>query len=139
MKWQLSGLFVQQHDADFLPNGNLMVYDNQGGDPACGGTRHPRDRPEPAERGVELRRLRREALLQPDPRRAGACSPNGNVLTVEPHAGRILEVTGDAKSRLVWEYYNVLGVVDGVPHVGLITHVERFRPEDLTFLAGPSS
>ena len=71
VKWQLSGLFVQQHDADFLPNGHLMVYDNQGGDPACGGTRILEIDPSPAERGVELRRLRREALLQPDPWRAG--------------------------------------------------------------------
>ena len=51
----------------------------------------------------------------------------------------ILEVTGDPQPKLVWEYYNVVGVVDGVPHVGLITHAERFRPEDLTFLAGPIS
>jgi hypothetical protein len=138
VKWQLSGLFVQQHDADFLPNGHLMVYDNQGGDPACGGSRL-----------LEIDPGRQSVVWSYDgcgekpfysqTRGMQELLPNGNVLTVEPHAGRILEVTGDSQPKLVWEYYNVIGVVDGVPHVGLITHAERFRPEDLTFLAGPSS
>ena len=35
----MTGPFVRQHDPDFLPNGNLLVYDNRGGDPACGGSR----------------------------------------------------------------------------------------------------
>ena len=43
-KWVLSGPFYQQHDPDFLPNGNIMLFDNRGGDPACGGSRILRDR-----------------------------------------------------------------------------------------------
>lgn len=138
VKWEMSGLFVQQHDADFLPNGHLMVFDNQGGDPACGGTRI-----------LEIDPVTQSIVWKYDgcgekpffsaTRGVEEVLPNGNVLTIEPHGGRVLEVTGDAQSKLVWEYYNVVGVVDGVPHVGLITHAERFRPEDLTFLAGPTS
>ena len=60
---------------------------------------------------------------------------NGNVLTHEPQGGRVLEVTGGPQPRLVWEYYNVLGALDGALRVGLITHAERFRLEDLPFLA----
>jgi hypothetical protein len=138
VKWQLTGLFVRQHDGDFLPNGHLMVYDNKGGDPACGGSRI-----------LEIDPVRQEVVWSYDgcggkpffslTRGVQERLPNGNVLTVEPHGGRVLEVTSDAEPRLVWEYYNVLGVVDGVPHVGLVTHAERFRREDLPFLASPTS
>ncbi len=138
VKWQLSGLFVQQHDADFLPNGHMMVYDNQGGDPACGGTRILEIDPT-LQTVVWSYDGCGEKPFYSQTRGVEEVLANGNVLTIEPHGGRILEVTGDAKSRLVWEYYNVLGMVDGVPRVGLITHAERFRPEDLTFLAAPSS
>jgi hypothetical protein len=129
---------VQQHDASFLPNGHLMVYDNQGGDPACGGTRI-----------LEIDPARQSIVWSYDgcgekpffsaTRGMQEVLPNGNVLTIEPHGGRVLEVTAGPHSRLVWEYYNVIGMVDGTPHVGLITHAEHFRPQDLTFLAGPST
>jgi hypothetical protein len=138
VKWHLSGLFVRQHDADFLPNGHLMVYDNQGGDPACGGSRV----------------LEIDPAIQSIVWKYDGCGEkpffsltrgvqnrlaDGNVLTVEPHAGRVLEVTGDAQPRLVWEYYNVLTEGAAEPRVGLVTHAERFRREDLPFLTGPTS
>ena len=65
---------------------------------------------------------------------------NGNVLTVEPHArsGPGSDRT-TRNRRLVWEYYNVAGWLDGEPHVGVITHAERFRPDDLPFLPDPVS
>ena len=52
--------------------------------------------------------------------------------------GRVLEVTDDAQPRIVWEYFNIAGRWStGSRRVGLITHAERFRPEDLTFLPAP--
>ena len=59
---------------------------------------------------------------------------NGNVLITDSRAGRLIEVTHDPQPEVVWEYYNVLGKVDGQPRVGLITHAQRVRPETLTFL-----
>jgi hypothetical protein len=38
-KWALAGPFAKQHDPDWLPDGRIMLFDNRGGDPACGGSR----------------------------------------------------------------------------------------------------
>ena len=138
VKWQIGGLFVRQHDADFLPNGHLMVYDNQGGDPACGGSRI-----------LEIDPVTQASVWQYDgcgekpffsaTRGVQQQLANGNILTVEPHAGRVLEVTHEPQPRLVWEYYNVLADVAAETRVGLVTHAERFRREALPFLIGPTS
>lgn len=134
VKWALAGLVERQHDPDFLPNGHIMVYDNKGGDPACGGTRI-----------VEIEPVSQEVVWRYDgcagkpffaeTRGEQAVLSNGNVLTFEPHAGRVFEVTHEPEPRLVWEYYNVLGKLDDELRVGLITHAARFRMEDLPFLA----
>ena len=82
----LSGSFVQQHDPDFLPNGHIMVFDNLGGDPACGRTRILEIDPTLqtvvwsydgcGEKPFDSERRGVQELL-----------PNGNVLTVEPLPG----------------------------------------------------
>jgi hypothetical protein len=61
--------------------------------------------------------------------------PNGNILITESLGGRVLEVTRDQPGRIVWEYVNALGEIDGRARVGLITHAERFPAESLTFLS----
>ena len=40
-RWAMAGPFRRQHDPDLLPNGHIMVFDNLGGDPACGRTPDP--------------------------------------------------------------------------------------------------
>lgn len=129
-----TGPFVRQHDADFLPNGHLMIYDNSGGDPACGGTRV-----------IELDPATMAVVWQ-----YGGCGdgglasqtrgmqtvlPNGNLLTVEPLAGRVLEVTRAAEPKLVWDYVNVLGTEDSRPLLGVVLHAERVPEAALGFLA----
>ena len=64
---------------------------------------------------------------------------NGNVLISEALGGRVLEVTHDSQPKIVWEYFNIAGELDGGPAVGVITHAERFRPVDLPFLQEPVS
>jgi hypothetical protein len=59
--------------------------------------------------------------------------PNGNVLVTESLGGRVLEVARDDK-KVVWEYVNGLGEIDGAPRVGLVTHAERVPEGYLTFL-----
>ena len=51
----------------------------------------------------------------------------------------MLEVTHDAQPKIVWEYFNIAGEIDGKPAVGVITHAERFRPAELPFLQEPVS
>jgi Arylsulfotransferase (ASST) len=138
VKWTMTGPFARQHDSDFLPNGHLMVYDNWGGPPACGGSRV-----------LELDPATRSVVWQYDgcgthpffgeTRGEQEVLSNGNALTFEPQGGRILEVTREAKPEIVWEYFNVLDPAAGGKRVGLITHAERFPPGSLTFLTPASS
>jgi hypothetical protein len=60
--------------------------------------------------------------------------PNGNVLITESTGGRVLEVTHEQPAKVVWEYVNALGELEGGRRVGLVTHAERFPAEALTFL-----
>ena len=132
-KWVLSGPFYQQHDPDFLPNGNIMLFDNRGGDPACGGSRI-----------LEIEPRTQKIVWQYDGcgdapfftfgRGEQQLLPGGTVLIAESEGGRILEVTHEPEPRIVWEYVNSLGEIDGVRKVGIVTHATRYRPEELGFL-----
>jgi hypothetical protein len=138
-KWALAGPFAKQHDPDWLPDGRIMLFDNRGGDPACGGSRvleidyatqavtWSYDACAGAGAGAAGPRLRSEL------RGMQQVLPNGNVLITESLGGRVLEVTRDDKA-LVWEYVNGLGEVDGAARVGLVTHAERLPEGYLTFL-----
>ena len=131
-----AGPFIRQHDADFLPNGHLMVYDNLGGDPACGGTRVIEFDPDDM-RVVWQYDGCRDGGLRSITRGVQEVLPNGNVLTVEPLGGRALEVTRDPEPKLVWDYVNVIGSEDGQPLRGLVQHAQRFAEGELTFLGQP--
>lgn len=141
IKWVLHGPFVQQHDPDFLPNGNIMLFDNLGGmngDRSCGRSRVLELDPKTTQvawrydgcGGVPFDSERRGTVQ---------LLPNGNVLIAESLGGRVLEVTHEVQPKIVWEYFNIAGEIDGKPAVGLITHAERFRPDQLPFLQEPVS
>jgi hypothetical protein len=131
--WSLVGSFVRQHDPDLTPWGTMLLFDNRGGDPSCGGselveldlvTQQPVWRFDGC-MGTSFRSIDwgNEQLL-----------PNGNVLIAESRAGRVLEVTREAAPRVVWEYVNFIGTLDGKPHRGLIGDAQRYAPGELTFL-----
>ena len=129
----MTGPFVRQHDPDFLPNGNLLVFDNRGGDPACGGSRI-----------LEIEPATQKIAWQYDGcgtapfyslvRGEQALLPNGNLLILEATKGRVLEVTREAQPRIVWEYYNAIGETDEGVRVGIVTHASRHALAGLTFL-----
>lgn len=133
VKWIMHGPFVRQHDPDFLPNGNIMVFDNLGGDPACGGSRI-----------LEIEPVSQDIVWRYDgcggkpfmaeTRGEQTVLGNGNVLTFDTQGGRVFEVTHSERPEIVWEYHNVLQTDDGAPRVGLITHASRHPREALTFL-----
>jgi hypothetical protein len=137
-KWVLNGPFAQQHDPDFLPNGHILLFDNLGGDPACGRSRVIEI--EPVSQSVVWRY---DGCAGPplDSERRGMVQQleNGNVLITEALRGRVLEVTHEEQPRIVWEYWNGLEELDGSGLVGVITHAERFRAADLPFLPNPPS
>ncbi|MFV1966826.1 MAG: arylsulfotransferase family protein [Pirellulaceae bacterium] len=136
VKWALVGPFVRQHDPDQLPNGNLLIYDNWGGDPKVG-----------ASRVIEIDPLtqRIEWCYTGTAKRPFFSKirgsqqrlPNGNVLITEPEGGRVFEVTHDATPRIVWEYVNADPAGLGEGRVGIVIGATRYAPEDLPFLAIP--
>ena len=141
IKWAMHGPFVQQHDPDFLPNGHIMLFDNLGGmngDRSCGRSRVLEL--DPATTRVVWRY---DGCGGPpfDSERRGTeeLLANGNVLIAESLSGRVIEITHEPRPRIVWEYFNTAGEIDGKPAVGMVTHAERFRPDQLPFLQEPVS
>ena len=99
--WALRGPWLRQHDADLLPDGRMLLFDNEGG--AGGKSRILEFDPTTLaitwsyagddEHGFYSRvRSGQERL------------PNGNTLITESDGGRLLEVT--RAGEIVWEYLN---------------------------------
>jgi hypothetical protein len=118
--WAARGPWRGVHDAQFLDNGHLLIFDNLG---SPSGSRvleydpesqafpwtYPGDDDPPfftAERGMNQR------------------LPNGNTLIVNSDGGQILEVARD--HELVWS----------CPLPGFIATARRYAPEQLPFLKG---
>jgi hypothetical protein len=136
-KWSMVGPFRRQHDPDLLPNGRLMIFDNLGGDPACGRSRI----------------LEIDPVTHAVPWRYDGCDgarfdseawgdqqvlPNGNVLITESFGGRVVEVTREPRPRIVWEYVNLIGERGGRRIAGVVGQAQRFTPGELTFLGAPA-
>jgi hypothetical protein len=118
--WACRGVWQFQHDAEFLENGHLLVYDNSG---SSNGSRiieyDPRTQAVPWAYSSENVLPFRAASRGMKQRLA-----NGNTLIVDPDNWLLLEVTQD--KELVWEY--CCG--------GIVTGARRYRPDELTFLKG---
>jgi len=121
--WTLRGSWGGQHDPDLLENGNLLLFDNLGGDPSAGRTRILEVDPTDGSvvwsyEGTEQKPLSTRLRGSQDP------LPNGNVLITESHRGRILEVTRDGS--VVWEYYHpVRERRDGSTYLPVVTWARR--------------
>jgi hypothetical protein len=131
--WALRGSWLAQHDPDLLPNGDILLFDNQGHygpggqsriieiDPAtaavvwsyAGTAEHPFDC---AVRGAQER------------------LPNGNTLITDEVNGRIFEVTLDG--AIVWEFINPVRAEgrranDGRPLIPIVSFAQRIDPQSL--------
>lgn len=117
--WAVSGLSRRQHDAEFLPNGNILLIDNRG------------------HRGFSK-------VVELDPRtqelawsylgdeangffteRYGANQrlPNGNTLITESNAGRAFEVSADGE--IVWEFLNPHRSDEPEPRIATLLELQR--------------
>jgi hypothetical protein len=129
--WAAQGVWRVQHDAEFLDNGHLLLYDNFG----------VQD---------QVRILEYDPLTQAMPwvysgensipfqayfRGMKQRLPNGNTFLVDPDNRRLLEVTPD--KELVWAYFCPLSS-DPSQRSGRhpINFARRYRAEELTFLKG---
>ena len=105
VSWALRGSWLRQHDPQILPNGDLLLFDNEG---------HFDTAPGSASRVLEVNPRNHavvwsysgtpehpfESLVRSSEQRLA----NGNTMIVEADAGRIFEVTPD--DQIVWEYVN---------------------------------
>ncbi|HLF76086.1 MAG TPA: aryl-sulfate sulfotransferase [Dehalococcoidia bacterium] len=106
MTWRLGDdVLAQQHDANMLANGNILIFDN-------GSSR--RSLPQGFSRVIEVDPLTNEIVWEYrdspasnffSPTISGARRlPNGNTLITEGRFGRLFQVTPD--KQVVWEYVN---------------------------------
>jgi len=131
--WACNGVWRGQHDAEFLENGRLLLYDNIGS--LIKGTRvleyDPLTQAIPwcyaNEHSAPFRAVMRGMLQR---------LPNGNTLIVDPDHQRLLEVTRD--KEVAWECYCPSAPVPQGQQrrARIITSARRYRPEELTFLKG---
>jgi hypothetical protein len=130
--WAAQGLWKIQHNAEFLDNGHLLVFDNFGSN-------------------TESRVIEYDPLTQATPwsyahenstpfialmRGTTQRLPNGNTLIVDPDHRRLFEVT--AGKELVWECFCALDpAAPGQPRrAHAVTGARRYRSDELTFLPG---
>jgi hypothetical protein len=119
--WSKQGTYRRQHDAQILPNGNLLLFDNW-----LHGLK--------SSRALELDPSNMErrwayAGTQSEPLFSSWCGTvqrlsNGNTLIVESVEGRVIEVTTDGE--IVWEYRNPHRFG---PYVALIFDLDRLKPD----------
>ena len=132
--WALRGSWRKQHDAKMLPNGHILLFDNEGGlmkhgpsrvleiDPNSGGIVWSYD-------GKE-----NDPLDSGDNRGGAQRLSNGNTLINEANAGRLLEVAPDGS--IVWEFVNPVQAEEHgkklIASFGLT--VTRYPPSSVPFL-----
>jgi len=134
VKWFRRGYWRAQHDADFLPNGNMLVFDNIFLEQEfINGEQRSRViefDPQSMAMVWEYTANDDESFYS-SARASQQRLSNGNTLITESNSGRIIEVTlaGD----IVWEYYNPvrLGTNSGlIPGVFWAT---RYTAGDIDF------
>jgi hypothetical protein len=121
----LSGPWVRQHDAEFLPDGTLLVFDNEG-DPDGGRGSRVLEL-DPVTSKVKWSYGGREGQpLDSEARGSQSRLANGNTLIVESWGGRMVEVTraGD----VVWEFINPVRGGSNESHIPIIHWAERRDP-----------
>jgi hypothetical protein len=130
--WAALGPWRIQHDAEFLDNGHLLVYDNHGWHKGCRVIEY-----DPVTQAIPW--IYSDADASPffaGFRGMKQRLPNGNTLIVDPDSRRLLEVT--RSKELVWEIF--CPVPAGPPNEQVrtqaITSARRYRAEELTFLKG---
>jgi hypothetical protein len=132
--WAARGPWQAQHDARFLDNGRLMVFDNLG---APKGSRVLEY--DPSTQGIAWSYAGTSAgVLDSKFRGCNQRLPNGNTLVVDPEHLSVVEVT--AKGEVVWRWSAPVPpppTKDSNLQLNL-TSARRYAPAELSFLEGVS-
>ena len=132
--WALRGSWRKQHDAKMLPNGHILLFDNQGGLMKHGQSRVLEIDPNTAGIVWSYDGKEKDPLNSEENRGGAQRLSNGNTLINESNAGRLLEVTPDGS--VVWEYVNPLQSEEHgkriIASFGLTA--SRYEPSSVPFL-----
>lgn len=124
--WAMRGAWIGQHDPDILPNGNILLFDNNGDFGPEGRSRvievDPRSTAIVWSYGGSPNQPM-ESVIRSSQQRL----PNGNVLFEESDGGRLVEV--DRTGTIVWEYVNPVRGGDADERIPVVMLGER-RPRD---------
>ena len=126
--WGTTGPWSGQHAADPLPNGNILLFDNNGNYNGPGGSRVIEFHPETMEivwlyEGTEEDPLK--SVLRSEAVRLG----NGNTLITESQTGRFIEVTPEGE--VAWEFVNPVRGGEADNQVPIVAWGRRYTAEDL--------
>lgn len=128
--WAIRGPWLFQHDPDFLPSGNMLIFDNYGHYGKGGPSRVIEFDPTTMEIIWQYTGDEKERLSS----RYGSSQqrlPNGNTLITESSKGRILEVTRE--KEIVWEFRSPIRAPHNSHLVARIHWGQRFHPDSLHF------
>ncbi len=127
--WALRGPWHRQHDAQLLPNGHILLFDNYGHYDDGGMSQLIEFDPVTLEK-VWVYAGDEKQLLESGIRSTEQRLPNGNTLITESDGARLLEVT--KKGEIVWEFVNPVraGENDELIPV-LLFGTQRVVPESL--------
>ena len=124
--WAQSGPWVRQHDAQILPAGTLLLFDNEGNEAGYGRSRVLEI--DPATSRIVWRYSGRDGEpLESLARSSQTRLANGNTLIVESMAGRVFEVAPNGD--IVWEFVNPVREGAGDRRIPIIFWVQRIDPE----------
>ena len=131
--WSLGDdVLAQQHDANMLPNGNILIFDNGANRKHLGPGFSRVIEVDPATNAIVWEYRDSPATSFYSPNISGARRlANGNTLTTEGRFGRMFQVTPD--KQVVWEYINPyfhLMSSDGAVH-NAVFRATHYLPSDL--------
>lgn len=132
--WATRGSWIAQHDAQVLPNGNILMFDNWGNFERANGISRVIE-VDPRTTGIVWQYTgTSERPLASTVRSSVQRLPNGNTLVTESDGGRLVEVTPGGE--VVWELVNpkrggptgdLIPILNGGERLGLAYFDPDFR------------
>lgn len=126
MTWAIRGQWIGQHDPDLLPNGHLLLFDNNGWFGEGGRSRVMEIDPR-SQQVVWQYTGTAEHPFHSVIRGVQQRLANGNTLITDTQNGRLLEVTPD--QRIAWEYYNPERAGEQDAYIPILSGGMRIDPE----------
>lgn len=130
--WATTGPWRLPHDADPLPDGSILIFDNCF---SAGPLHGSRVLLFDVLRGMTVWRYggNGDEPLRSDIRSCQQLLANGNVLITESDRGRILEV--NPQKEIVWEYVHPVRGGDADELIPVVAGARRYDPSELPFVA----